>query len=800
VVAVLLERSAELVVALLAVLKSGAAYLPIDPGYPAGRVAFMLADARPVTAVTTRAVLTAGAGLGGLEPVVLDDPRTSAALHGDGPDAGGPAGAGGGVLLGGHPAYVIYTSGSTGTPKGVVAGHGSVVNYLVHARAAYPAAGSVSLLASAVSFDLTVTALFAPLAAGGQVRVAELGDGSLAGARFGSLLLKVTPGHLPALAELGLRAARGDLVVGGEPLPAGLLAGWRAANPGVRVSNEYGPTEATVGCAVLTVEPGDALPPGPLPAGRPVINTRAYVLDACLAPVPPGVTGELYIAGAQLARGYLARPALTAERFTACPYGPGGQRMYRTGDLARWTAGGLLEYRGRADDQVKVRGYRIEPGEVEAVLAACPGVARAVVTAREDTPGDKRLAAYLVPAAGGSGETAGDGPAGGAQGGGAGQELAAAAREHAAARLPGYMIPAAFMVLDQLPLTPNGKVNRAALPAPDHAAAVGGRGPETVTERILCGLFAEVLGLPEVGVNDSFFDLGGHSLLAVQLVSRLRAEIGAELEIGNVFESPTVGELVNRLDMRSMDKRINVLLPIRAHGSKPPFFCIHPAGGLSWRYMGLSRCVPADYPLYGLQARGLDGNDEPARSIPEMASDYIEQIRSVQRSGPYHVLGWSFGGIVAQEIAVQLRADGEQVGALVMMDAFPPNKPTWHMKSSEDVKSSGNVTDRFSRRKGIFARMSDDEFVLYRRNYENCFNLQIAHKPRQFDGDALLIIATDTRFYREGAVSAAGRWSPFISGEISEFNVPCKHTEMTQPDMLARAWDGISTWLGPADN
>jgi amino acid adenylation domain-containing protein len=523
-VAIAMPRSADLIVAVLAVLKSGAGYVPVDPAYPADRIGFLLADTRPVAVLTT---VLAGQGLpGGTPRVALDDPEIVAALPRlpDGDLAGAERS---GQLRPSSPAYVIYTSGSTGRPKGAVIEHRSLVNYLAATAEGYPSAARGALLHSPVSFDLTVTALFAPLVSGGCVVVADLeGAEGAGGGGFG--LVKVTPSHLPLLGQVAGWAAEGDLVVGGEALSGGMLREVRVRYPLVTVVNEYGPTEATVGCVRFWVRPGEELPAGVVPIGRPMGNTRAFVLDGGLGLVPPGVAGELYLAGAQLARGYLGRPGLTAERFVACPSGGPGQRMYRTGDLARWNGAGELEYLGRVDDQVKIRGFRIEPGEVEAVLAGLPGVAAAAVAVREDQPGDRRLAGYVVPAGG--------------------AVLDPAVLRAAAGRaLPGYMVPAAVVVLEALPLTGNGKLDRRALPAPEYAAG-GGRSPATARERALCDVFAQVLGLDRVGAEDSFFDLGGHSLLATRLVSRVRAVLGVELAIRAVFEHPTPAALAQVLD------------------------------------------------------------------------------------------------------------------------------------------------------------------------------------------------------------------------------------------------------------
>ncbi|MFJ9567944.1 amino acid adenylation domain-containing protein, partial [Streptomyces fuscichromogenes] len=513
VVAVLLERSADLVVALLGVWKAGAAYLPIDPGYPDERIAFMLADCRPVCVVTTDDLAEALPQSPRLPMVRADAP--GAGDEGAEPVAVRPAA--------GNAAYVIYTSGSTGRPKGVVVSHGALASYVTWCLKAYPGVSESSLLHAPVSFDAGVTGLFGSLASGGCVYVGALDEDlpALLGDRR-LTFLKLTPSHLPLLEELPEQCApTGQLMVGGEALGWGQVRRWRDRNPGVALVNHYGPTEVTVGCMHHPVGAGET-GDGPVPIGRPFATTRAYVLDRFLQPVPPGVTGELYVAGPQLARGYHDRPGLTAERFVACPFGGASERMYRTGDLVRWTADGRLLFVGRVDDQVKVRGFRIELGEVEAVLTAHPGVTQGVAVVREDSPGDVRLVVYVVPADGGV----------------AGEEV----RAFAAGRLPEYMVPSAVVVLDALPLTVNGKLDRAALPVPEYAATGGGRGPATVAEEIVCGAFAEVLGVERVGVEDNFFELGGHSLLAVSLVQRLR-ERGLGVSVRVLFEAPTPAAL-----------------------------------------------------------------------------------------------------------------------------------------------------------------------------------------------------------------------------------------------------------------
>ncbi len=518
IVALALPRSAELVVSILAVLKAGAAYLSLDPDYPAERLAFMLHDAQPVLLLTDNQTA-----------VVIPDDACPPALILDNPDIlellsqtldTDPSGTD--RLLPHHPAYVIYTSGSTGQPKGVLVCHAGIASL---ATAQIEQFGiderSRVLQFASPSFDASVMELLMALPAGAALIIPP--PGPLAGEVLTKVLADQDVSHalIPPTALAGAAPAAlahlTTLIVGGEACPPELVTAW---SRGRRMINAYGPTESTI-CATVS-GPLAGTTPMPPPIGRPIPNTRVYVLHAGLQPVPPGVAGELYLAGAGLARGYAGRAGLTAERFVADPFGPAGARMYRTGDLVRWRPDGNLEFAGRADDQVKIRGFRIEPGEIETVLATHPGIAHTAVIAREDRPGDTRLVAYVVSA---------------------GDELQPdSLREFLRARLPEYLVPAAFVLLDALPLTANGKLDRPGLPAPDFQAAGAGREPRTPQEQILCDIFAEVLGLPRVGIDDDFFALGGDSIVSIKLVSQARAA-GVIFTVRSIFEHRTVASL-----------------------------------------------------------------------------------------------------------------------------------------------------------------------------------------------------------------------------------------------------------------
>ncbi|MDT0478053.1 amino acid adenylation domain-containing protein, partial [Streptomyces sp. DSM 41014] len=523
-VALAVPRSVDMVVSVLAVMKAGAAYLPVDPSYPANRVAFMLGDAQPVCVLTTSAIaeqLPADA----VPQVLLDAPQTAAALadcrESDPTDADRTRG-----LRPENTAYVIYTSGSTGRPKGVMVTHTGIQS-LVTAEVEQFTVDTASRILQLASFSFDAALMELLMAFGVGATLVVPPPGPLVGDALAAEIVErrishalIPPTVLSGLPQVVAPEFR-TLVVGGEACSAELVSRW---SPGRRMVNAYGPTEATACVAMVGPLEG-----GRPPIGRPVPNTRLYVLDARLRVLPVGVVGELYVSGAGLARGYLGRPGLTAERFVADPYGAPGARMYRTGDLVRWRGDGQLEYIGRADDQVKIRGFRIELGEIETALSTHTGVAQAAAIVRTDQPGEKRLVGYVVPAENNTLD-------------------ATDIRRGLSGTLPEYMVPSAVVVLDHLPLTSNGKLDRKALPAPDFTSSADSRTPRTPREELLCHLFADVLGLPHVGIDDSFFDLGGHSLLATRLISRIRTALRVEVPLRTLFDAPTVASLAERCD------------------------------------------------------------------------------------------------------------------------------------------------------------------------------------------------------------------------------------------------------------
>ncbi|MEV5944712.1 amino acid adenylation domain-containing protein [Streptomyces sp. NPDC051994] len=790
-VAVALPRSADLVVAVLAVLKSGAAYVPVDPDYPAERVAYLLEDSAP--------------------SFVLDESALAAADPGRFPAADVTDAERLGTLSGLSAAYVIYTSGSTGRPKGVVVPHGNVVR-LFSATDHWFGFGTddVWTLFHSFAFDFSVWEIWGPLLHGGRLVVVPF-EVSRSPQEFRALLarervtvLNQTPSAFYQLMSADREADGADgqlamryVVFGGEALDLWRLEDWYARHDqGAPVLvNMYGITETTVHVSHVALDSGRVAQNAGSVIGRGIPDLRTYVLDGALRPAPVGGAGELYVAGSGLARGYLNRPALTAERFVADPYGAPGTRMYRSGDIARWTADGELEFVGRADDQVKIRGFRIELGEIEAVLTGTDEVAQAVVVVREDRPGDKRLVAYLVPAKGADLDTA---------------EL----RALAADRLPGYMVPAAFVTMDGLPLTGNGKLDRKALPAPEAPARAGGRGPRNLREEILCALFAEVLDVARVGVDDNFFDLGGHSLLATRLLKRIQATLGADLTIRSLFEAPTPETLAARLDDDgSQGGPHDVLLPLRSFGSRPPVFCVHPAGGQAWCYSGLIRHLGQEYPLYGLQARGLDRPEELPRTIEEMAEDYIAHIRTVQPAGPYRVVGYSAGGVIAHAIATRLQQDGDTVDLLGILDTYPNQRMP--AITEQDVLADmldwvgydrrylgkaplthARVTQVLQKLGSALATLEERHVAAIVKVYANISDLFNAFKPGHFEGDVLLVVATLDKI---DISPTPETWKPHVGGEIEIREVDHKHQDLVKPAPLAEVGRILAEKLAQID-
>ncbi|MBB2940598.1 nonribosomal peptide synthetase DhbF [Actinoplanes lutulentus] len=750
IVALAVPRSAETIVALLAVAKTGAAYLPIDTGYPAARIAAMLGAAEPVCVVGTAAA--------GTYPVVApDDARAGRYPDHDVSDADRIA-----PLLPEHPAYVIFTSGSTGRPKGVQVTHTGISNLVATQIERLDVDASSRILQSAsLSFDAASGEIFRALLSGAALVLPPPGanpaDGPARSIReYGVTHALVPPAvlaTLPAGALDGLRT----LSVGGEASPPALARPWAQ---GRRMVNGYGPAEATIAASYYQVRPEDAGSPQPaLPIGTAVRGARLYVLDRWLRPLPAGAAGELYIAGPGLARGYLRQPGLTAERFVACPFGQPGERMYRTGDLVRINASGDLEFLGRVDEQVQLRGIRVEPGEIEAVLMRHPSVQRAAVVVHDG----HRLVAYVV-----------------------GEVSEASVREFASTELPDYLVPGEVVRLDHLPLTPNGKLDRRALAAPSPAHT---RAARTLHEQVLCGLYAEILGVDEVGADDSFFALGGHSLTAVRLVARIREVLRVDVSVRALFEAPRVADLAVRLGTSPAGEAVQVVLPLNPAPHGRPLFCVHPAGGLAWGYARLLAHLPADLPVYGLQARGL-GTDEPIpSSVEQIAEDYADQIRAVQPDGPYRLLGWSFGGILAQAVAVRLQRLGAEVELLALIDTHPRVRSAAEAAPVTDLAGvlgipAGATTpaELLARLRALDHPLRDLPDRAFIAMYQDCLTARIVrltHTPQTFHGDVLTFTAT------RDAPEQPHDWSTSVTGRVADTPIDCGHHEILTGAYLA---------------
>ncbi|HEX6038630.1 amino acid adenylation domain-containing protein, partial [Longimicrobium sp.] len=660
-VALCLERGMELLPAFFGILKAGAAYVPLDPTHPADRLGYMLADSG-ARMLLSQSWLADRLPADRPETLFLDAVADEiAALPADRPKVD---------VTPENLAYVYYTSGSTGRPKGVAMHHYGPANYFAWGAEAYRAAdGRGAPVFSSMAVDLTL-ANFIPLFRGARVELLREGPGVEALAEAirrepGFSMIKITPTHLALLnGELSPGdAARstGTLVIGADNLLAEPTRFWQRHAPTVRLLNEYGPTETVVGCSLYEM-PAGRHTAGRIPIGRPIWNITMYVLDGHMRPVPPGVPGELYIGGIGVARGYLGRPGLTAEKFVPDPFAPApGARLYRTGDLARFLEGGDIEFLGRMDFQVKIRGYRIETGEIENVLAAQPGVRDVLVMARADGAGGLRLVAYV----------AGDAAAHDAE----------ALRRVLRRTLPEYMVPAAWVFLDRFPVGSTGKIDRRSLPEPAAAERTDGDGyaaPRTETERALVDLWQEVLSVARVGVDDDFFALGGHSMLALRAMTEVRRRFGAELPLSALFEHPTVAGLARLLDGAGDEtadpSSASPLVALQPHGDRVPLFFVHPVGGQVLCYTDLARHLGPDQPFYALQARDLAAAAGQAVTVEAMAAEYVAAIRRARPHGPYLLGGWSFGAFVAFEMARQLADAGQAVPLVALLDPDSPEQ------------------------------------------------------------------------------------------------------------------------------
>ncbi|MEE9118017.1 MAG: amino acid adenylation domain-containing protein, partial [Calditrichia bacterium] len=651
-VGICMKRSVDMLIGMFGILKSGAAYLPLDPAYPQDRLKFMIEDAAVQRIVTEkrieeeflRELLPSDALICYDQMDDVFQQQDCSVLEAVKTDPE-------------HNAYVIYTSGSTGKPKGVQVPHRAVINFLT-SMAERPGMTDedVLLAVTTLSFDIAVLELYLPLFVGAKTVIASqemAADGKRlleAIERYGITMMQATPATWRILlAENWKDDHKLKVLCGGEPFPNDLQEDILARASSVW--NMYGPTETTVWSTCCQIVNAEAA----IHIGKPIGNTQTYVLTESMQIAPIGVIGELYIGGDGVTHGYLNRPELTADRFVKNPFSNNGSgHFYGTGDLARMLPDGNIECLGRIDNQIKLRGFRIELGELESVLSNHPSVDKCVAAVREDQPGDARLVGYVVPKTG--------------------MEIRASdLKNHLRTKLPDYMVPQHFVELEELPLTPAGKVDRKHLPAPDQTSSHKTNGfvaPRDTLEVQLATLWKKTIGVESIGVTDNFFDIGGHSLLAVRLFSHIERMIGAKLPLALLYQAPTVEQLSAILKEKNWHTAWSTLVPIHPGGSKLPLFLIHGAGGNVLLYRQLVKHLGSDQPVYGLQAKGLDGNEPFHTRLEDMAAEYISEIQKLQPDGPYYLGGYCMGGTIAYEIARQLDKKGCQIALVAMFDTY----------------------------------------------------------------------------------------------------------------------------------
>ncbi|EIX9770825.1 TPA: enterobactin non-ribosomal peptide synthetase EntF [Klebsiella pneumoniae] len=786
-VAVALPRSVFLTLALHGIVEAGAAWLPLDTGYPDDRLRMMLEDARPTLLIATEDQLARFSDIPGLQSLCYQQPLAAgdeAPLALSKPD---------------HTAYIIFTSGSTGRPKGVMVGQTAIVNRLLWMQDRYPlSADDVVAQKTPCSFDVSVWEFWWPFIAGAQLVMAEpeAHRDPQAMQQFFARYGVTTTHFVPSMLAAFVASLDADSVAAcrtlrrvfcsGEALPTELCHEWERLT-GAPLHNLYGPTEAAVDVSWYPACGSElaAVTGSSVPIGWPVWNTGLRILDAAMRPVPPGVAGDLYLTGIQLAQGYLGRPDLTASRFIADPFAP-GERMYRTGDVARWLTNGAVEYLGRSDDQLKIRGQRIELGEIDRVMSALPDVGQAVSHAcvfnqAAATGGDARqLVGYLVSDSGLPLDTA-------------------ALKARLAEQLPPHMVPVVLMQLADLPLSANGKLDRKALPLPTLGGERSGRPPEPGMETLVAAAFSQLLGCEVNDIDADFFALGGHSLLAMRLAAQLSRQLARQVTPGQVMVASTVGKLSALLAADLSDEQaqrlgLDTLLPLR-ESDGPTLFCFHPASGFAWQFSVLARYLSPRWSITGIQSPRPQGPMASAASLDEVCEHHLQTLLAQQPHGPYYLFGYSLGGTLAQGIAARLRQRGEAVAFLGLLDTWPPETQNWAEKEANGLDPE--VLAEIDREREAFlaaqqGQASGELFSAIEGNYADAVRLLTTAHSAKFDGKATLFVAEKTR--QEG-MDPQVVWGPWV-GELEVFSQNCAHVDIISPQAFEAIGPVVREILG----
>ncbi|HCI6772232.1 TPA: enterobactin non-ribosomal peptide synthetase EntF [Klebsiella quasipneumoniae subsp. similipneumoniae] len=786
-VAVALPRSVFLTLALHGIVEAGAAWLPLDTGYPDDRLRMMLEDARPSLLIASEDQLARFSDIPGLESLCYQQPL---AVADDAPLA---------LSKPDHTAYIIFTSGSTGRPKGVMVGQTAIVNRLLWMQDRYPlSADDVVAQKTPCSFDVSVWEFWWPFIAGAQLVMAEpeahrdpqamqqfFAHYGVTTTHFVPSMLAAFVASLDADSVAACRTLR-RVFCSGEALPTELCREWERLT-GAPLHNLYGPTEAAVDVSWYPACGPElaAVTGSSVPIGWPVWNTGLRILDAAMRPVPPGVAGDLYLTGIQLAQGYLGRPDLTASRFIADPFAP-GERMYRTGDVARWLANGAVEYLGRSDDQLKIRGQRIELGEIDRAMSALPDVAQAVSHAcvfnqAAATGGDARqLVGYLVSDSGLPLDTA-------------------ALKARLAEQLPPHMVPVVLMQLADLPLSANGKLDRKALPLPTLGGERSGRPPEPGMETLVAAAFSQLLGCEVNDIDADFFALGGHSLLAMRLAAQLSRQLARQVTPGQVMVASTVGKLSALLAADLSDEQaqrlgLDTLLPLR-ESDGPTLFCFHPASGFAWQFSVLARYLSPRWSITGIQSPRPQGPMASAASLDEVCEHHLQTLLAQQPHGPYYLFGYSLGGTLAQGIAARLRQRGEAVAFLGLLDTWPPETQNWAEKESNGLDPA--VLAEIAREREAFLAAQQGQapgelFSAIEANYADAVRLLTTAHSAKFDGKATLFVAEKTR---QAGMDPQVVWGPWV-GELEVFSQNCAHVDIISPQAFEAIGPVVREILG----